>query len=106
FEFRFSSFDFRFSIFESRRPATRRHMRTSYEWARLSVKERMPMNSTSAFLKSAFTLVLASGCCGLILFPSARAQEGVAGDNPLVSKPKQEPPADTQSSKEESRIRV
>jgi VWFA-related protein len=64
------------------------------------------MNSTSTFLKSALTLVLALGCCGLILFPSARAQEGVAGDNPLISKPKQEPPADTKSSKNESQIRV
>jgi VWFA-related protein len=59
------------------------------------------MNSTSAFLKSALTLVLAGGFCGLILYPSARAQEGVAGDNPVVSKPKQEPPADTKSSKME-----
>ncbi len=64
------------------------------------------MNSTSAFLKSALTLVLAGGFCGLILFPSARAQEGVAGDNPVVSKPKQEPPADTKSSKMEPQIRV
>ena len=64
------------------------------------------MNSTSTFLKSSLTLVLAAGFCGLILFPSARAQEGVAGDNPVVSKPKQEPPADTQTSKDESRIRV
>ncbi|MGA2609198.1 MAG: VWA domain-containing protein, partial [Terriglobia bacterium] len=66
----------------------------------------MPMNSTSAFLKSALTLVLAGGFCSLILFPSARAQEGVAGDNPVISKPKQEPPADTKSSKNESQIRV
>jgi len=66
----------------------------------------MPMNSTSAFLKSALTLVLAGGFCGLSLFPSARAQEGVAGDNPVVSKPKQEPPADTKSSKNEPQIRV
>ena len=64
------------------------------------------MNSTSAFLKSALTLVLAGGFCGLFLFPSARAQEGVAGDNPVVSKPKQEPPADTKSSKMEPQIRV
>jgi VWFA-related protein len=64
------------------------------------------MNSTSAFLKSALTLVLAGSFCGLILFPSARAQEGVAGDNPVVSKPKQEPPANTQSSKMEPQIRV
>jgi VWFA-related protein len=64
------------------------------------------MNSTSAFLRSALTLVLAGGFCGLILFPSARAQEGVAGDNPVVSKPKQEPPADTKSAKMEPQIRV
>ena len=64
------------------------------------------MNSTSAFLKSALSLVLAGGFCGLILFPSARAQEGVAGDNPVVSKAKQEPPAETKSSKVEPQIRV
>ena len=64
------------------------------------------MNSTSAFLKSALSLVLAGGFCGLILFPSARAQEGVAGDNPVISKPKQEPPADTKSAKMEPQIRV
>jgi VWFA-related protein len=64
------------------------------------------MNSTSAFLKAALTLVLAGGCSGLIVFPSARAQEGVAGDNPVIMKPKQEPPADTKSSKNESQIRV
>ncbi len=64
------------------------------------------MNSTSAFLKTALVLVLAAGFCGPVLLPSARAQEGVAGDNPLTSKPKQEPPADTQPSKVESQIRV
>jgi VWFA-related protein len=64
------------------------------------------MNSTSIFLKSALTLALAGGFCGLIQFPSARAQEGVAGDNPVVSKPKQEPPVDAQSSKAEAPIRV
>ena len=66
----------------------------------------MPVNSTCAFLKSALTLVLAGGLSGLILFPSARAQEGVAGENPVVSSPKQEPPADPKSPKNESRIRV
>jgi VWFA-related protein len=64
------------------------------------------MNSTSAFLKSALTLILAGGFCGPVLFPSARAQEGVAGDNPVVSKPKPGPPPDTQSSKVEAQIRV
>ena len=64
------------------------------------------MNSASAFLKSALTLVLAGGFCGPILFPSARAQEGVPGDNPVVTKPKQEPPPGAQSSKVESQIQV
>ena len=64
------------------------------------------MNSASAFLKSALTLVLAGGFCGPILFPSARAQEGVAGDNPVVTKPRQEPPPGAQSSKVESQIHV
>jgi len=66
----------------------------------------MPMNSTSAFLKSALTLGLAGACSGLMVLPSARAQEGVAGDNPAITKAKQEPPADTKSSKNESQIRV
>jgi VWFA-related protein len=66
----------------------------------------MPVNSTSAFLKSAFTLVLAGSSCGLILLSSARAQEGVASDNPVVSGAKQEPPADSKSSATEPRIRV
>ena len=57
----------------------------------------MLMNRTSGFLKSALTLVLAGGCSGLIVLPSARAQEGVAGDNPVTSKPAQEPPAETKS---------
>jgi VWFA-related protein len=64
------------------------------------------MKSTSAFVKSALILVLASGCSGLLVFPSAYAQEGVAGDNPVITKPKQEPPADTKSSKTETQIRV
>jgi VWFA-related protein len=66
----------------------------------------MAVNYIRAFLKSALTVVLAGGLCGLILFPSARAQEGVAGDNPVVSRPKQEPPADLKSSTTEPRIRV
>jgi len=57
----------------------------------------MLMNRNSGFLKSALTLVLAGGCSGLIVFSSARAQEGVAGDNPVTSKPAQEPPAETKS---------
>ncbi len=64
------------------------------------------MNSTSAFLKSALPLFLAGGFCGPVLFPSARAQEKVPGDNPVVSKPKQEPPPGTQPYKVESQIRV
>jgi VWFA-related protein len=70
------------------------------------MEERTPVNYTSALLKSALTVALAGGFCALILFPSARAQEGVAGDNPVVSKPTQEPPADVKSSKTEPRIRV
>ena len=64
------------------------------------------MNSTSTFLKSALVLVLAGSCSGLIVLPSAHAQEGVAGDNPVTMKPKQEPPAGTKSSNDESQIRV
>jgi VWFA-related protein len=66
----------------------------------------MPVNSTCTFLKPALSLVLAGVFCGLVLVRSARAQEGVAGDNPVVSKSKQEPPADSKSSKTEPRIRV
>ena len=46
-------------------------------------------------------LVLA---CGVILLPSARAQEGVAGDNPLITHPKKEQPPDPK--KEIPQIRV
>ena len=63
----------------------------------------MLMDRTSGLLKSALTLVLAGGCSGLMVLPSARAQEGVAGDNPVISKPAQEPPAETKS---EQPIRV
>jgi VWFA-related protein len=66
----------------------------------------MPVNSTSGFLKSALTFVLTAGFCGLLLSPSARAQEGVAGDNPLAPKPKQDLPADAKPSKIEPQIRV
>ena len=66
----------------------------------------MPVNSASVFPKSALTVLLAGCLGGLILFPSARAQEGVAGDNPVVSKPKQEQPADAKSVKNEAQIRV
>ena len=66
----------------------------------------MTVNRTCVFLKSALTMVLAGGAFGLILFPSARAQEGVAGDNPVASRPKQEPPADLKTSKDEASIRV
>jgi VWFA-related protein len=51
-------------------------------------------------------VVLAGSFYGLTPFPSARAQEGVAGDNPAVSQAKQEPPADSKSSTTEPRIRV
>ena len=57
----------------------------------------MLMNRTSGLLKSALILVLVGGCSGLMVLPSARAQEGVAGDNPVISKPAQEPPAETKS---------
>jgi VWFA-related protein len=66
----------------------------------------MPVNCSCAVLKPVLTLLLAGGFCGLILFPSARAQEGVAGDNPVISRSKQEPPADNKTSKDEARIRV
>jgi VWFA-related protein len=66
----------------------------------------MPVNSARVFLKSALTLVLAGSSCGLILLPSARAQEGVGGDNPAVSKSKRQPPTDRTSSKNEAQIRV
>ena len=66
----------------------------------------MPVNLTSAFLKSALTLVLAGSFCGLIPLSSALAQEGVAGDNPVVSKSKLQPPADSKLPKSEPQIRV
>ena len=66
----------------------------------------MPVNSASVFLKSALTVLLAGGLSGLIQSPSARAQEGVAGDNPVVSKPKQEQPVDAKSVQNEAQIRV
>jgi VWFA-related protein len=66
----------------------------------------MRVNSASAFLNSALTLVLAGGFCGLVLLPTARAQEGVAGDKPVVSKSQLGPPADSKSSATEPRIRV
>ena len=64
------------------------------------------MNSRVSFLRSALTVVLTACSCGLILFPSARAQQEVAGDNPDVSRPEQKPPGDTKSPKGESHIRV
>jgi VWFA-related protein len=66
----------------------------------------MPLNSALVFPKSALAVLLASCLGTLILVPSARAQNGVAGDNPAVSKPKQEQPADAKSDKDEARIRV
>jgi VWFA-related protein len=66
----------------------------------------MSVNSAAVFPKFALTVLLASCLGSLILFPSARAQEGVAGDNPVVSKPKQEQPVDAKSVKNEAQIRV
>ncbi len=66
----------------------------------------MAVNYTRAFLKSALIVVLAVGFCVLILFPSARAQEGAARDNPAGSTSEQESRADTKSSTTEPRIRV
>jgi VWFA-related protein len=64
------------------------------------------MKSSCLFPKSALTVVLAGCFCGLILFPCARAEEGVAGDKPIASKPKQEQPVDAKSVKNEVLIRV
>jgi VWFA-related protein len=64
------------------------------------------MNSSCLFPKSALTVVLAGCFCGLLLFPCARAQEGVAGDNPVASNPKQEQPVDAKLVKNEALIRV
>ena len=67
----------------------------------------MPLKSTCAFLKSALTLVLAGGFCGLILSSYARAQEGVAGQNPAASTTEHEssPPA-AKPPETEAQIRV
>jgi VWFA-related protein len=50
------------------------------------------------------SLALAVLACGLIPFSTARAQQGVAGDNPVIASPKKEPPKD--APKETSQIRV
>jgi VWFA-related protein len=52
------------------------------------------------------TVVLAAGSCGLILLPSARAQEGAAGQNPAPSTSEHESSPATKPSETESRIRV
>jgi VWFA-related protein len=52
------------------------------------------------------TVVLAGGFCGLMLFPSARAQEGVAGQNRVPSTSEHESSAATKQSETEPRIRV
>jgi VWFA-related protein len=67
----------------------------------------MPVNHTCIFPKSALTLVLAGSFCGLILWSSARAQEGGAGQNPAASTSERESQQTaTKSSETESRIRV
>jgi len=68
--------------------------------------DRLSMNSSCLFPKSALTVVLAACFCGLILFPCVRAEEGVAGDNPVASKPKQAQPVDAKSVKNKALIRV
>jgi VWFA-related protein len=52
------------------------------------------------------TVVLAGGFCTLVLFPSAQAQEGVAGQNPAPSTSEHESSAPTKPSETDSRIRV
>jgi VWFA-related protein len=67
----------------------------------------MPMNKpTNVFRQSAWLAVLAASAFGLILFGSARAQEGVVGDSPMVSKPKAQAPSDPNAPKNETQIRV
>jgi VWFA-related protein len=70
------------------------------------MEERMAVNYTSAFLKSALNVALAAGFCALILFPSARAQEGAAGQNPAPSTSEHETSPPTKPPETESRIRV
>jgi VWFA-related protein len=50
------------------------------------------------------SLALAVLACGFIPFSTARAQQGVAGDNPVIAHPKKEPPED--AAKETPQIRV
>jgi VWFA-related protein len=50
------------------------------------------------------SLALAVLACGFIPFSTARAQQGVAGDNPVIASPKKEPPKD--APKETPHIRV
>ena len=69
-------------------------------------RDRLPTNSSCLFPKSALTVVLAGCFCGLILLPCARGQEGVAGDNPVASTPKQVQRADAKAVKNEALIRV
>jgi hypothetical protein len=64
------------------------------------------MNSSCLLPKSALTVMLAACFLGLILFPCARAEEGVAGDNLVASKPKQEQPVDAKLVKTKALIRV
>jgi len=66
----------------------------------------MPVNYKCAFLKSALTVVLAAGPCGLIPLPSAPAQEGAAGQNPAPSTSEHETSPATKPPESESRIRV
>jgi VWFA-related protein len=65
----------------------------------------MSRKHKDAFLRPVLAVALAGVFCGLILSSSVRAQEGVAGDNP-VAKSKLQPPSDVKSSENESRIRV
>lgn len=61
------------------------------------------MGNQLRFISFLAVVILAGG---LIAICHLRAQEGVAGDNPVVSKPKKELPKDPSTSKEGSKIRV
>ena len=65
----------------------------------------MPVNCTSAFLKSALTVVLAGGFCGLVLSPSACAQEEWRAIT-RCAQAQARAAADAKSPKVEAQIRV
>jgi VWFA-related protein len=61
---------------------------------------------SAVFQLSALNFVLAAGCAGLMVCPSAGAQQGVVGDNPVASKPKAELPADPNAPQKEPAIKI